>query len=171
MPKVSVCSGGHCSDSYRLFNMSNLLSMSPFARGAPWVILLQNRANFFLIPADLFIIHRRDSRGKGIYYIGYFCASPTLIASQEHTAAAFNHASHFWIRLVCQAPLSAAESHIGDLTYLKYQAYHTLFPSDGRRNVLPRRRTVQLFFPFWKLTEFINWSRVAHTNWVLNINM
>ena len=167
MPKVSVWSGGHCSDSHRLFNMSNLLGMSPFAREAPWVMLLQNCANFFLIPADLFIIHGRDSGRKGIYYIGYYCASPTLITAQEHIAAAFNHASHCWIRLVCETPLSAAESHIGDLTYLKYQAYHTVFPSDGCRNVLPRRRTVQVFsfhFGRWQnsLTEAVSHTRTEY---------
>ena len=73
--KEFVFSGGHCSDSHRL-------SYYIFAREAPWVILMQNRANFFAIPADLFIIHRRDSGRRDIYYIGYFCASPTLIASQ-----------------------------------------------------------------------------------------
>ena len=34
MPKVSVSSESSCSNLHRLFNMGNLLGMSPFARAA-----------------------------------------------------------------------------------------------------------------------------------------
>ena len=49
--------------------------MSPFARVAQCVIILQNHANFCLIKASLSRVRRRDSDRKGM---GYINISPPL---------------------------------------------------------------------------------------------
>ena len=119
MPKVSVSSESSCSNLHRLFNMGNLLGMSPFARAAQWVILLQTRANFFFIPDGRSSTRCRNP-GRKVCNI----LVPSPLSHSDQIAG--NIRLRRWTMQDiygsdCQASLSAAMSHIGDLTHLIYQ--------------------------------------------------